>query len=194
MLATGKIVQGFEMLMRVGALDARDVKVLRDASYFLPDTAWVKGQFAPFLAKKYWAYMRAYIQGQFDCEDFSLEGQNEAEIEQLVSQVVALMRPALKAKLALAAATRCLVENKEAIGSGHGICYAEVSILPGHSLNGVRDGKHATLLAITPDGALFVEPQNSEITDATEALDLIKPHEDPDRPRNPSCSLDWVWV
>ena len=169
------IIAGWELISRVSDLGCKEVKVLRDANYFLPSRKWLGNAFAPFLKHEFWAYERAYIKSKFDCEDFAFEGELEADIDRYVMSRAA--------KFALKAATRSLVANAEIGDAGHAFLYVEISILPGQSLNGVRDGKHATNLCLHPDGsATFFEPQNSQLTNAKEALD------------RGVCTLDWAWL
>lgn len=171
------IITGVEVWQRLTALGARDVKVFQDARYFLPSRQWLGNTFAPFLKGEFWQYQRRYIKSKFDCENFAFEAELEADIERYVMSRAA--------RFAVKAATRSLVANPAIEDAGHAFLYAEVSILPGRELNGVRDGKHATNLVLHPDGsASFFEPQNSFITDAHEALD----------PSNPRCALDWCWL
>jgi len=171
------IITGYELLQRIGDLGVGDVKVFRDARYFLPSRDWLDNAFAPFLKHEFWQYQRAYIKSKFDCEDFAFEALLEADIDRYVMSRAA--------KFSLAAATRSLVANKEIGDAGHAFLYVEVTIKPGGSLNGVRDGKHATNLCLHPDGtASFFEPQNSFTCDAHEAL----------HPDSGCCTLDWAWV
>lgn len=171
------IIDGWELISRVGALGCTEVKLLRDARYFLPTRDWLGNTFAPFLHHTFWAYQRAYIKSKFDCEDFAFEAELEADIDRYLQSRTA--------KFALKAATRSLVASPEIGDAGHAFLYVEVSILPGRSLNGVADGKHATNLCLHPDGgATFFEPQNSQLTNALEALN----------PADRVCTLDWAWV
>ncbi len=174
------------LLSRLHTLGLADAKVFRDATYFLPSRAWLADTFAPFLQHEFWQYQRAYIKSKFDCEDFAFEAELEADIDRYVMSRAA--------KFALKAATRSLVANGTLADCGHAFLYCEVRILPGRTLNQVRDGRHATNLCLHPDGsATFFEPQNSLLTDACQALGL-QPHENPDPPRHPVCTLDWCWV
>lgn len=172
------IITGWQLLKRVADLaPVGEVKIFRDANYFLPSRDWLGNSFAPFLHSEFWAYQRAYIKSKFDCEDFAFEAQLEADIDRYVQSRAA--------KFALKAATRSLVANSEIADAGHAFLYVEVTIKPGCSLNNVPDGSHATNLCLHPDGsATFFEPQNSFLTDAKEALD----------PARGVCALDWAWV
>ncbi len=165
------------LLARLRALGLAEAKVFRDATYFLPSREWLADTFAPFLKNEFWHYQRAYIQAKFDCEDFAFEAELEADIDRYVMSRAA--------KFAFKAATRSLVANAALADCGHAFLYCEVRILPGHALNQVRDGRHATNLCLHPDGsATFFEPQNSLLTDAQEAL----------HPDHRVCTLDWCWV
>ena len=182
------IITGYELLQRVTALGFTDVKIFRDANYFLPSREWLGNTFAPFLKSEFWAYQRAYIKSKFDCEDFAFEAQLEADIDRYVQSRAA--------KFALKAATRSLVANSEIGDAGHAFLYVEVGLYPGKSLNGVAGpGGHATNLCLHPDGsATLFEPQNSFLTDAVQALDPIQPNEDRDRPSHRLCTPRWAWV
>lgn len=97
-----------------------------------------------------WArrYLRGYAQQKYDCENFC------EKIRTLL--------------------TECLAAD-DSIGPVGFACFIVTLDLHG-DLNGVTDGRHATLLVLVDDGSedgklMFFEPQNGRITDAKTAVD-----------------------
>lgn len=181
------IITGWDLFERVNRYNPLEgVKLFRDARYFLPSRDWLENAFAPFLKKKFWTYKRAYIKSRFDCDKFAHEARLEAKIDAFLM--------ANAAEFALEAAALCLKESEDIGDAGMAFLYAECTILPGRSLNTVRDGNHAQNMVFHPDGESAFEPQNSFITDARKAFDPVAPHEDPDRPSDRVANAHWFWV
>lgn len=107
---------------------------------------------AAWLTGTFWTwakpYLRDYSPQKYDCENFC-------------EKIRVLL-------------TECLADD-DSIGPVGCACFIACLDLHG-DLNGVRDGRHATLLVLVDDGSedgrlMFFEPQNGRITDAKAAVD-----------------------
>lgn len=107
---------------------------------------------AAWLTGTFWpwarGYLRDYTPEKYDCENFC-------------EKVRVLF-------------TECLAADRSIgpAGSAVFICFLDLN----GSLNGVTDGRHATLLVLVDDGSedgtlMFFEPQNGRLTDAKTAVD-----------------------